>query len=70
MSGVATRFRQSISRALSISDIEDSDMSDEQSILGKSVNFFAKFAQNNNTHHQPERRHKTLLVIDSRENDW
>lgn len=71
MTGVATRFRQSLSKALSLDKIEQTE--DEgmngDSLLGKSVNFFSKLA-NNNTATSAERRSKTLLVIDSRENNW
>lgn len=74
---VANRFRQTITKALSLTDIEGDVEKEEpvtrDSILTKSVNLFSKLAQN--SQHSPnnqgvDRRHKTLLVIDAKENDW
>ena len=56
---VANRFRQSITKALSLNDI-DGDSNDEtttqtpkvttsESIIAKSVNLFSKFTHNNNS---------------------
>lgn len=76
---VANKFRQTITKALSLSDIEGAGDTDEaitrDSIIAKSVNLFTKFAQSSQ-HNSPNgnaglvRRHKTLLVIDGKENDW
>lgn len=78
---VANRFRQSITKALSLTDIDDDSNSDtkaqspkvttSESIIAKSVNLFSKFTHNNNNSNgrvnsnKSERRQKTLLVVDS-----
>ena len=78
---VANRFRQSITKALSLTDIDDDSNSEtsqtpkvttSESIIAKSVNLFSKFTHNNNSNsngrinsNKSERRQKTLLVVDS-----
>eukprot|EP00794_Sanderia_malayensis_P006774 gene6774-7537_t len=72
MSGVVDRFR-SISRALSVSEDDSKDVSSTSSpSSGKSTGFslLSKFGVTNSKEREPERKHKTLLVIDSKENDW
>ena len=81
---VANRFRQSITKALSLTDIDDENAGQTQqnnkitseSIIAKSVNLFSKFTHSsnnsvNNIGHGNERRQKTLLVIDgNKEHEW
>eukprot|EP00111_Clytia_hemisphaerica_P004942 TCONS_00014199-protein len=82
---VANRFRQSITKALSLTDIDDENAGQTQqnnkitseSIIAKSVNLFSKFthSSNNSVNNiggvRDERRQKTLLVIDgNKEHEW
>lgn len=61
------KFRN-FSKALS----NDEDSKDETHTSSKSSGFslLSKFGVSNSKEKEPERRHKTLLVVDSRENDW
>lgn len=73
MSSVANKFRN-FTRALSHSDLEDDE--EDKSFIGKSYNFFSKLSHyNNQDANQPyqrgaQKKLKTLLVIDTKENEW
>ena len=73
MSSVANKFRN-FTRALSHSDLEDDE--EDKSFIGKSYNFFSKLSHHNNQDaNQPyqrgaQKKLKTLLVIDTNENEW
>lgn len=73
MSSVANKFRN-FTRALSHSDLEDDE--EDKSFIGKSYNFFSKLSHHNNQDaNQPfqrgaQKKLKTLLVIDTKENEW
>lgn len=69
MTSFSGRFRQSLSRALSMSsDDENKDGEQSSGLLGKSVKLLSSKLGTN--HPPPEMIHKTLLVVDTRENDW
>ena len=73
MSSVANKFRN-FTRVLSHSDLEDDE--EDKSFIGKSYNFFSKLSHHNNQDaNQPyqrgaQKKLKTLLVIDTNENEW
>lgn len=73
MSSVTNKFRN-FTRALSHSDLEDDE--EDKSFIGKSYNFFSKLSHHNNQDaNQPyqrgaQKKLKTLLVIDTKENEW
>ena len=73
MTGVMDKFRM-LSRALSVSDDEKDiiNRSDTmQSSKSTGLSFFSKLGvSNSNSSNQNDRKHKTLLVIDTKENDW
>ena len=68
MSGMMDKFRN-LSKALS-SDEEHKDESSHTPSKSSGFSLLSKFGVSNSKEKETERRHKILLVVDSRENDW
>ena len=68
MSGMMDKFRN-LSKALS-SDEENREETNHPPSKSSAFSLLSKFGVSNSREKEPERRHKTLLVVDSRDNDW
>ncbi len=68
MSGVMDKFRN-MTRGLSNNEEEQEVPTTPVSKSG-GFSLLSKFGVSKEKEKEPERRHKTLLVIDSKENDW
>ena len=68
MSGVMDKFRN-FSKSLGNGEEQKDDSPGTPSKSG-GFSLLSKFGVTNQKEKEPDRRHKTLLVVDSRENDW
>ena len=68
MSGMMDKFRN-FSKALS-NDEESKDDPTHTPSKSSGFSLLSKFGVSNSKDKEPDRKHKTLLVVDSRENDW